>query len=223
MENMQNDVKNWLPSDYPETQQLNWFGKHFMGEQFIVVTWEGCNEKDESFQLLIEKLRSEIVIDPESQGPIDPKLEGDELEKAIYEREYAIELFRAREVADELGLYAYDLDDYNFDFAGRGEKWLKGKDNKSYFITEDGTLWRSNETDDVIANLKRSFRRGVLKDITVDAVSVDQFGEQFRETGESNDFYDDPRKLTSRYFTSVRSGPDAIEELAGANLSLIHI
>ena len=217
MENMQNDVKNWLPSDYPETQQLNWFGKHFMGEQFIVVTWEGCNEKDESFQLLVEKLRSEIVIDPELHGPIDPKLEGDELEKAIYEREYAIELFRAREVADELGLYAYDLDDYNFDFAGRGEKWLKGKDNKSYFITEDGTLWRSNETDDVIANLKRSFRRGVLKDITVDAVSVDQFGEQFRETGESNDFYDDPRKLTSRYFTSVRSGPDAIEELAGAN------
>ena len=43
MENMQNDVKNWLPSDYPETQELNWFGKHFMGEQFIVVTWEGCN------------------------------------------------------------------------------------------------------------------------------------------------------------------------------------
>ena len=50
MENMQNDVKNWLPSDYPETQELNWFGKHFMGEQFIVVTWEGCNESDESYQ-----------------------------------------------------------------------------------------------------------------------------------------------------------------------------
>ena len=89
MENMQNDVKNWLPSDYPETQQLNWFGKHFMGEQFIVVTWEGCNEKDESFQLLIEKLRNEIVIDPESQGPIDPKLEGDELVNAQKEQAYA--------------------------------------------------------------------------------------------------------------------------------------
>ena len=217
MENMQNDVKNWLPSDYPETQELNWFGKHFLGEQFIVVTWEGCNEDDESFQLLIEKLKNEIVTDPALLPAVDPKLEGDELEKVLANRRYAAELFRAREVADELGLYVFDLDDYNYDFAGRGEKWLKGNDNKSYFITEDGTLWRSNETDDVIANLKRSFRRGVLKNIAVDADPIDQFGEEFRQTGESNDFYDDPRKLTSRYFTSVRSGPDAIEELAGAN------
>ena len=211
MENMQNDVKNWLPSDYPETQELNWFGKHFMGEQFIVVTWEGCNESDESYQLLIEKLRNEILVLPE----IPPHLEGEELVKIQDERRYAEELLRARERADELGLYA--LDDYNFDFAGRGEKWLKGKDNKSYFITEDGQLWVSKETDDVIANLKRAFRRGVLKDISVEAESIDQFGEDFRETGESNDFFDDPRKLTSRYFTSVRSGPDAIEELAGVN------
>ena len=215
MENMQNDVKNWLPSDYPETQELDWFGKHFMGEQFIVVTWEGCNEDDASYQLLIEKLRNEILIDPATLPPIDPKLQGEELAKVQYERRYAAELFRAREKADELGLYA--LDDYNFDFAGRGEKWLKGKDNKSYFITDDGTLWVSKETDDVIANLKRAVRRGVLQNISVDAEAIDQFGEAFRETGESNDFYDDPRKLTSRYFTSVRSGPDAIEELAGVN------
>ncbi|MBA63146.1 MAG: hypothetical protein CMJ76_12375 [Planctomycetaceae bacterium] len=215
MENMQNDVKNWLPSDYPETQELNWFGSHFMGEQFIVVTWQGCNENDESYQLLIEKLRNEILLDPETLPPLDPRLEGLELAKAEYERAYAAELFRAREKADQLGLYA--LDDYNFDFAGMGEKWLRGKDNKSYFITEDGKLWVSKETDDVIANLKRAFRRGVLKDISVEAEVIDQFGEDFRETGESNDFFDDPRKLTSRYFTSVRSGPDAIEELAGAN------
>ena len=110
MENMQNDVKNWLPSDYPETQELNWFGKHFMGEQFIVVTWEGCNENDESYQLLIEKLRNEILVLPE----IDPNLEGEELARIQYERRYAEELLRARERADELGLYA--LDDYNFDF-----------------------------------------------------------------------------------------------------------
>lgn len=214
MENMQNDVKNWLPSDYPETQELNWFGKHFMGEQFIVVTWEGCNENDESYQLLIEKIRNEILFNPDTVT-LDPGLTGQDFIEAQKEQAYARELFRAREVADELGLYA--LDDYNFDFAGRREKWLKGKDNKSYFITDDGKLWVSKETDDVIANLKRAFRRGVLKNISVEAEAIDQFGEEFRETGESNDFYDDPRKLTSRYFTSVRSGPDAIEELAGVN------
>ena len=61
MDNMQNDVQNWLPSDYPETEDLHWFGKHFLGEQFVLVTWDGCTEADPSFQMLIEKLKNEIL------------------------------------------------------------------------------------------------------------------------------------------------------------------
>ena len=28
----ENDVKDWLPSDFPETAELEWFADHFAGE-----------------------------------------------------------------------------------------------------------------------------------------------------------------------------------------------
>jgi uncharacterized protein len=37
-----NDVKEWLPDEYVETQEFNWFRKYFAGEQFVLVSWEGC-------------------------------------------------------------------------------------------------------------------------------------------------------------------------------------
>ena len=36
---MKNDVKDWLPSDFAETAELDWFRDHFLGEQFVVVSW----------------------------------------------------------------------------------------------------------------------------------------------------------------------------------------
>ena len=38
----ENNVKDWLPSDFPETSELKWFEKHFAGESFVVATWPGC-------------------------------------------------------------------------------------------------------------------------------------------------------------------------------------
>ena len=57
-----NNVKDWLPSDFPETQELEWFGQHFLGERFILITWPGCTTDDPSFQLLVEKLRAEAAV-----------------------------------------------------------------------------------------------------------------------------------------------------------------
>lgn len=37
-----NDVKEWLPEEYVETQEFKWFRKYFAGEQFVLVSWEGC-------------------------------------------------------------------------------------------------------------------------------------------------------------------------------------
>jgi uncharacterized protein len=213
MDNMQNDVQNWLPSDYPETADLHWFGEHFLGEQFVLVTWDGCNEADPSFQMLVEKLRNEILFaDAEQLPPIDENLS--EQEQAVIQRDraYRAELIRARELADELGLYL--LDDFNQNVAGLDERWLKGDDNLSYYITPNGKLYQSLVGDDLVAKTK-TFVRSILKDISVEAKYIDQFGASFVAEGENNDFYDDPRKLTSRYFTSIRSGPDVIAELAG--------
>jgi predicted RND superfamily exporter protein len=214
MDNMQNDVQNWLPSDYPETEDLHWFGKHFLGEQFVLVTWDGCTEADPSFQMLIEKLRNEILFaNTDELPPIDAKLSLQEQAVVQRARAYRAELIRARELADELGLYL--LDDFNQNFAGLNERWLKGNDNLSYYITPDGSLYQSLVGDDLVAKAKTGFRRSVLKDNSVEAKFIDQFGDSFVAEGETNDFYDDPRKLTSRYFTSIRSGPDVIEEMAG--------
>ena len=214
MDNMQNDVQNWLPSDYPETEDLQWFGKHFLGEQFVLVTWDGCTEADPSFQMLIEKLKNEILFaNTDPLPPIDEKLSPEEKTAVKRARAYRAELVRARELADELGLYL--LDDFNQNFVGLNERWLKGNDNLSYYITPDGSLYQSLVGDDLVAKTKTLFQRSILKDNSIEAKFIDQFGASFVGTGENNDFYDDPRKLTSRYFTSIRSGPDAIEDLAG--------
>ncbi len=33
-----NDIKDWLPSDFRETVELQWFAKYFIGESFVVAT-----------------------------------------------------------------------------------------------------------------------------------------------------------------------------------------
>ncbi|MCI0357463.1 MAG: hypothetical protein L0211_03135, partial [Planctomycetaceae bacterium] len=42
-----NDVRDWLPAHYPETQQFRWFRHHFGSEDFILVSWPGCTLDDE--------------------------------------------------------------------------------------------------------------------------------------------------------------------------------
>ena len=57
VQRMKNDVKDWLPSDFVETRELDWFRERFLGEQFVVVSWEGCTgtTDDESFMTFVDK------------------------------------------------------------------------------------------------------------------------------------------------------------------------
>ena len=34
VEKLENNIKDWLPSDFPETKDLEWFGEHFVGRAF---------------------------------------------------------------------------------------------------------------------------------------------------------------------------------------------
>ena len=52
LERLENNVADWLPSSFEETTQLSWFADHFAGEQFALITWDGCTEDDQSFQHL---------------------------------------------------------------------------------------------------------------------------------------------------------------------------
>lgn len=52
-----NNVKDWLPEEYPESADLAWFQRHFPSEQFVLVSWDGCIlGKTERLNLLAEKL-----------------------------------------------------------------------------------------------------------------------------------------------------------------------
>src|SRR5918996_4025641 len=37
-----NKVVDWLPKSFNETRDLQWFRKHFVADQFVVVSWPGC-------------------------------------------------------------------------------------------------------------------------------------------------------------------------------------
>ena len=41
-----NNVADWLPDDYDETKQYQWFLEHFPFERFVIVSWEGATMDD---------------------------------------------------------------------------------------------------------------------------------------------------------------------------------
>lgn len=51
-----NDVKQWLPDTYEETQIYARFQQFFPGEEFVLVSWEGCTLTDHRLPLLARKL-----------------------------------------------------------------------------------------------------------------------------------------------------------------------
>jgi predicted RND superfamily exporter protein len=52
-----NDLRDWLPAHYEQTQQYRWFREHFGSEDFIVVSWPGCTLYDERLDQMAARLR----------------------------------------------------------------------------------------------------------------------------------------------------------------------
>lgn len=56
-----NDVREWLPKEYEETRDYDWFQEHFGNEEFVVITWDGCRYEDphekDRLELLTKKLK----------------------------------------------------------------------------------------------------------------------------------------------------------------------
>jgi predicted RND superfamily exporter protein len=68
--NNRNDVKGWLPAEYPETQTYRFFRQNFQGEEFVLVSWDGCTMTDPRLELLARKL----IPLPEDASRIDRPL-----------------------------------------------------------------------------------------------------------------------------------------------------
>ena len=73
VQNMKNDVKDWLPSSYHETSDLLWFRDHFLGEQFVVISWDGCygDATDDRFRMFMAKLTPSIPPSQEAKLAAD--------------------------------------------------------------------------------------------------------------------------------------------------------
>jgi predicted RND superfamily exporter protein len=68
--NNRNDVKGWLPLEYPETQTYRFFRRNFQGEEFVLISWDGCTMADPRLELLAQKL----LPPPEEASRIDRPL-----------------------------------------------------------------------------------------------------------------------------------------------------
>ncbi|MEL6896749.1 MAG: hypothetical protein AAFP90_11650, partial [Planctomycetota bacterium] len=206
VQNKESDVKDWLPSDFDETQELAWFAKHFVGEQFIVATWEGCNESDQRLRLFSEKLRGESVEGEPLNAPAD--------------------LARARENARTLGLLPPQ--DTFTNWAGQNEKWIPSESGQWYYVLPNGTLYRWKGE----SNLPHAIARGAQRwrgTFQLDGAFVAAFGEQpdqsslNRLTADAlpeNAYYANPILLTSPLFRSVQTGPQMVKELSQPDTGL---
>lgn len=62
LQKTENNIKDWLPDSFRETEELAWFAKHFVSEQFVLATWQGCTADDQKLKLFVDKLRSEQAV-----------------------------------------------------------------------------------------------------------------------------------------------------------------
>jgi len=196
-QHLENNIKDWLPSDFPETKDLEWFGKHFIGERFILVTWPGCTEVDQRYQLFSKKIEGEIAPTEEQIAAFTP-------EELTHER--------TRQMGDRLGLFS--TGDYHENWGGLGEKWLQGHGGQWYYLTPAGELYEW----DGDANLGDFTIRSIKKRTGGEIAT----GKLIATVGESvpgipNPYHADPRKITARFFKTIRSGPQMMEELVFEN------
>ncbi|MEL6109221.1 MAG: MMPL family transporter [Planctomycetota bacterium] len=192
----ENDIKDWLPSDFVETSELEWFSDHFVGESFVIATWPGCNEDDQRLTLLESKLRHECASADPASDIDDPKLADD--------------YRRAKQFGIDNGLLpaARSMDNWG----GANEKWLQSSDEQWHYITPDGRLFRWEEKTNGLSLLSRSLRRGAGT-YELKGTYITAFGDQ-EPSDIPNPFYNDPSLICAPIFQSVETGVTLASKLA---------
>ena len=196
LQDMQNNVADWLPDDYVETVELKEFSKYFDGgDRFLVLTGQWCKEGNNTYESLLKKIREESL---EYESSLKASGRHDELQAHRIGDKYAL-------------LFA---DEYHEDFGEQREKWLQGKNGQWYFIRRDGSLYRWEGQNNVIEGASRLAERMANGKNKVDkAFFIRKFGDPPGE--KPNEYYEDPLKLCCRPFKSVITGPEILEQMAG--------
>lgn len=188
---MRNEVADWLPSDFLETSELAWFKEHFLGSQFVILSWDGCSTADDRYKAMLAKMRLDCA---------DTPVEGLDAE--------------ARRLGDRLGLHA--TDELHEDWSSGRERWLIGDGDQWYYVTSDGGLYRWKGGQNLVGWVSRGIERWRTGTNAVEGELVHQF-----RGADAEAIYRNPAKLSSRLFKQVITGPEIFEQLAGPEGSLI--
>ncbi len=196
LQKTENNVKDWLPSDFRETEELAWFAKKFVSEQFVVATWSDCNEHDQRLKMFVSKLANE-------RAPT-----GNEDASSDY--------FRAKKLGAEYALFVDG--DFSPNWGGKNEKWLIDENGKSYYITPDGRLYRWEGSPNIVSAAWRAMARSTGS-FTLDGQFVAAFGDPSTES-KPNPFWTDPRLLAAPLFKTIETGPEVVDRLTQEGGSL---
>lgn len=186
VQDIRNEVTDWLPEDFPETQVLKWFRPRFVGDQFVAISWDGCSRGEPAYDALVAKLQAESV---EGQKDLPPKL------------------LEIKTIADRLALQQTD-EKYHSNWGLRGERWLLGAKGQWYYITKKGELFRWTGKNNAFSTAQRGITQFLYGGIEVN-------GERVVEIDPDPKYYEDPKLLCSRFFKSIQSGPEILQQLIG--------
>lgn len=79
-----NNVADWLPESFVETQNLRWFSERFGSDAFLMISWEGGTLDDPRLAALAAELRKSLTENGEYHVPlIRSVIAGDELRKLL--------------------------------------------------------------------------------------------------------------------------------------------
>lgn len=221
---MKNDVKDWLPKDFEETAWLDWFRQHFISDQFVLVSWEGCHgdANDESFKLFVDKLNPQLpptmakrMAEEAAAAKASAATPADDASDVLIKTEPVTMLVQHDFIGNKLGFYL--TDNLNENWGGKNERWLRGKatltpGDKSeawYYITPEGDLYRWDAVDAPVASLGRSISRRMYGP-HVEGTLVASFGPV-----DGPWYYQDVRRLRAQLFKSVTTGPAVLASLTG--------
>ncbi len=196
---IKNNVADWLPSDYPETKDLEEFRKNFIGDTFVVVSGPWCKADEPAFTNLERKIFEESL----------------DYEKVLLENNKKEEV-RAHKIGDKLGLMFTGT--YHEDWGLERERWLLGREGQWYFINRRGELFEWKGQNNIVEGFNRFFEKSVNGKNNAIGKNVGKFGNPPNDAdGTENEFYADPQKLCARPFKSVTTGPSALLQMAGEN------
>lgn len=177
-----NDVAQWLPSQYEETRVFKWFRQHFAGEQFMLVSWDGCTLDDQRLRMMVAKL----VPTPSENEPAPPEgsVAAVKLAAKAERPHYFTEVVTGRQLLDRLTTDPINLSEE--DGLKRLEGTLIGADGKKTCLV----LTLSEEGKEHLRETVNLVRRTAsdecnipsedlhLGGAPVDNVAIDEAGER---------------------------------------------